>query len=177
MRGSAANDGLLEIVWALGLKASDGFTRWLPSVVVVVAAAASFWLLALAMRVLPAGFVSKFSPRLINTHPALLPLFPGAHAVRDTLAAGVTETGLTVHVIDEGVDTGPALRQACVAIAHGESEDELHERIKQLEKYRVTTFCAPPTIYRFLIKEDFSKYDFSAMQHCTIAGEALNPEV
>ncbi|MFV0432538.1 MAG: phosphoribosylglycinamide formyltransferase [Leucobacter sp.] len=99
------------------------------------------------MRILPAGFVREFSPRIINTHPALLPLFPGAHAVRDALAAGATETGVTVHIIDEGVDTGPVLRQARVEIrrgaggadadgddAGGESEGELHERIKQLER-------------------------------------------
>lgn len=86
------------------------------------------------MRVLPAGFVREFSPRLINTHPALLPLFPGAHAVRDALAAGATETGVTVHIIDEGVDTGPVLRQRAVSILADESEDELHERIKQIER-------------------------------------------
>ncbi|MGJ0202933.1 phosphoribosylglycinamide formyltransferase [Leucobacter sp. gxy201] len=86
------------------------------------------------MRILPAGFVRRFSPRLINTHPALLPLYPGAHAVRDALAAGATETGVTVHVIDEGVDTGPVLRRASVEIARGELEDDLHERIKQLER-------------------------------------------
>jgi len=86
------------------------------------------------MRILPPGFVREFSPRLINTHPALLPLFPGAHAVRDALAAGVSETGVTVHVIDEGVDTGPVLRQASVTILPGETEEQLHERIKQLER-------------------------------------------
>ncbi|GAB2555764.1 formyltransferase family protein [Leucobacter ruminantium] len=86
------------------------------------------------MRILPADFVREFSPRLINTHPALLPLYPGAHAVRDALAAGATETGVTVHVIDEGVDTGPVLRQARVEIIPGEPEEELHERIKQLER-------------------------------------------
>lgn len=86
------------------------------------------------MRILPAGFVSEFSPALINTHPALLPLFPGAHAVRDALAAGATETGVTVHIIDEGVDTGPVLRQATVAVRAGETEAELHERIKQQER-------------------------------------------
>lgn len=94
------------------------------------------WLVVSAglMRILPAGFVREFSPNLINTHPALLPLFPGAHAVRDALAAGATETGVTVHVIDEGVDTGPVLRQARVEVRPGESEAELHERIKQLER-------------------------------------------
>lgn len=86
------------------------------------------------MRILPGGFVREFSPSLINTHPALLPLFPGAHAVRDALAAGATETGVTVHIIDEGVDTGPVLRQARVEIEPGEAEAELHERIKQLER-------------------------------------------
>lgn len=86
------------------------------------------------MRILPPNFVSQFSPKLINTHPALLPLFPGAHAVRDALAAGVSETGATIHVIDEGVDTGPVLRQVRVDIRPGETEDELHERIKELER-------------------------------------------
>ena len=86
------------------------------------------------MRILPAGFVRVFSPRLINTHPALLPLFPGAHAVRDALAAGAAETGVTVHVIDEGVDTGPVLRQARVEILPGDTEEQLHERIKELER-------------------------------------------
>lgn len=86
------------------------------------------------MRILPEAFVRTFSPRLINTHPALLPLYPGAHAVRDALAAGATETGVTVHVIDEGVDTGPVLRQASVSIAPGETADALHERIKQVER-------------------------------------------
>lgn len=86
------------------------------------------------MRILPAGFVREFSPRLINTHPALLPAFPGAHAVRDALAAGAARTGVTVHVIDEGVDTGPVLRQAAVDVRPGETEAELHERIKQLER-------------------------------------------
>lgn len=86
------------------------------------------------MRILPPGFVRSFSPRLINTHPALLPLFPGAHAVRDALAAGATSTGVTVHVIDEGVDTGPVLRQARLRIEPGESESDLHERIKSVER-------------------------------------------
>lgn len=86
------------------------------------------------MRVLPPNFVETFSPRLINTHPSLLPLYPGAHAVRDALAAGATETGVTVHVIDEGVDTGPTLRQERVPITQGETKEELHERIKSVER-------------------------------------------
>jgi phosphoribosylglycinamide formyltransferase-1 len=86
------------------------------------------------MRILPAPVVNALTPNLINTHPALLPLFPGAHAVRDALAAGATETGVTVHIIDEGVDTGPTIRQARVAIEVGDSEAELHERIKVVER-------------------------------------------
>lgn len=86
------------------------------------------------MRLLPAGFVRSFSPRLINTHPALLPLYPGGRAVRDALASGATETGATVHVIDEGIDTGPVLRQRAIPVREGETETELHERIKQVER-------------------------------------------
>ncbi|MTA95271.1 MAG: phosphoribosylglycinamide formyltransferase, partial [Actinobacteria bacterium] len=66
------------------------------------------------MKVLPQTFVSKFSPRIINVHPALLPSFPGAHAVRDALAAGARQTGATIHIVDEGVDTGPVLAQQAV---------------------------------------------------------------
>jgi phosphoribosylglycinamide formyltransferase-1 len=86
------------------------------------------------MRILPVDFVRAFSPNLVNSHPALLPHFPGAHAVRDALAAGAIETGVTVHVIDEGVDTGPIIRQARVEVRPGETEASLHERIKQLER-------------------------------------------
>ena len=86
------------------------------------------------MRILPEAFVEALTPHLINTHPALLPLFPGAHAVRDALAAGATETGVTVHVIDAGVDTGPVIRQSVVDVRPGETEAELHERIKTVER-------------------------------------------
>lgn len=86
------------------------------------------------MRILPASFVKQVSPQIINTHPALLPLYPGAHAVRDALAAGAKETGTTVHIVDEGVDTGPILASRKLEIFEGESADELHERIKQLER-------------------------------------------
>lgn len=86
------------------------------------------------MRILPPVVVDALSPRMINTHPALLPLFPGAHAVRDALAAGATETGVTVHVIDTGVDTGPVIAQESLAVLPGESETALHERIKTIER-------------------------------------------
>lgn len=86
------------------------------------------------MRILPAGFVGLFSPQLINMHPALLPLYPGAHAVRDALADGATVTGATVHIVDEGVDTGPVIDQVEVAITADDTEESLHERIKTVER-------------------------------------------
>jgi phosphoribosylglycinamide formyltransferase 1 len=86
------------------------------------------------MRLLPANVVERFQPRIINTHPAFLPEFPGAHGVRDALAAGVTETGASVIVVDNGVDTGPVLAQERVAIEPGDDEDSLHARIKVVER-------------------------------------------
>ncbi|MBF4635487.1 phosphoribosylglycinamide formyltransferase [Agreia pratensis] len=90
------------------------------------------------MRILPPRVVSALSPFLINTHPALLPAFPGAHAVRDALAAGVSQTGVTVHIVDEGVDTGPVIVQEAVTIEPGDTESELHERIKTIERRLLT---------------------------------------
>lgn len=84
------------------------------------------------MRILPASFVARF--KTINTHPALLPFFPGAHAVRDALAAGAIETGTTVHWVDAGVDTGQVISQRIVPIQVGDTEESLHERIKIEER-------------------------------------------
>lgn len=86
------------------------------------------------MRILGADVVEAFAGRMINTHPALLPSFPGAHAVRDALSYGVKVTGCTVHEIDAGVDTGRIIAQQAVAIEPGETEEELHERIKVVER-------------------------------------------
>lgn len=85
------------------------------------------------MRVLPANFVAALSPNLINLHPSLLPNFPGAHAVRDALAAGATTTGSTVHIVDAGVDTGPVIAQRELPIVPGETEAQLHSRIREVE--------------------------------------------
>ena len=71
---------------------------------------------------------------LLNTHPAYLPEFPGAHAVRDAIEAGVTETGATVIVVDDGVDTGPILAQRRVPLVDGDTESTLHDRIKIVER-------------------------------------------
>lgn len=92
------------------------------------------WLVVSAgfMRILSPDFVNKF--QTINTHPALLPAFPGAHAVADAIAAGVEVTGATVHFVDEGVDTGQIIKQASVEIHKGDTQTELHERIKIEER-------------------------------------------
>ena len=84
------------------------------------------------MRILSPEFVSRFD--CINSHPSLLPAFPGAHAVRDALAAGVTETGCTVHWIDAGIDTGPIIGQIPMPIDPTDSEETLHARIKIAER-------------------------------------------
>jgi formyltetrahydrofolate-dependent phosphoribosylglycinamide formyltransferase len=86
------------------------------------------------MRLLPPRAVAAFAPRLINTHPAYLPEFPGAHGVRDALAAGVTETGASVIVVDTGVDTGAILAQERVPVLPGDDEATLHDRIKPVER-------------------------------------------
>jgi len=86
------------------------------------------------MRVLGATVVDEFEGRIINTHPALLPLFPGAHGVRDALAAGVAVTGTTVHFVDAGVDTGRIIAQAEVPVLDDDTVATLHERIKVEER-------------------------------------------
>ena len=89
------------------------------------------------MKVLPANFVNALSPRIINLHPSLLPEFRGAHAVRDALAAGATKTGATIHIVDEGVDTGRILLQQEVEIPGGISEPDLLERIQVVERQQL----------------------------------------
>ena len=86
------------------------------------------------MRILGPTFLGAYEGRTINTHPSLLPSFPGAHAVRDALRYGVRVTGCTVHLVDAGVDTGPVLAPAAVEVEPGIDEDGLHERIKAVER-------------------------------------------
>lgn len=97
------------------------------------------WLVVSAgfMKILSPSFVTRF--RIINTHPSLLPSFPGAHAVRDTLAAGARESGCTLHYVDSGVDTGAIIAQRTLQISPQESQAELHERIKVLERELIVT--------------------------------------
>jgi phosphoribosylglycinamide formyltransferase-1 len=82
------------------------------------------------MHLLTKPFLDRFPGRIVNVHPSLLPQFPGAHAIDDALAAGVDETGVTIHVVDEGLDTGPVLRQEAVPV---EPRETLVERIHSVE--------------------------------------------
>jgi phosphoribosylglycinamide formyltransferase-1 len=86
------------------------------------------------MRILGPRFLSRFCGRILNTHPALLPAFAGAHGVADALAYGVKVTGCTVHLVDDGTDTGPILAQQPVPVLDGDDEETLHERIKVTER-------------------------------------------
>lgn len=86
------------------------------------------------MRLIGPSVLAAFPGRIINTHPALLPSFPGAHGVRDALAYGVTVTGCTVHFVDAGVDTGEIIAQRAVSVLPDDTESSLHERIKTQER-------------------------------------------
>ena len=115
--------------WSEALR--DEVTRFEPDLVV----SAGF------MRILAPVFVDAFAGRLINLHPSLLPAFPGAHAVRDALAAGVRVTGTTVHHVDHGVDTGRIIAQGSVDIVPSDDEATLHERIKEVERELLPRVC------------------------------------
>ena len=86
------------------------------------------------MKILGREFLSRFMGRIINTHPALLPAFPGAHPVPDALEYGVKVTGCSVHLVDAGTDTGPLLAQEPVPVLDDDDEASLHERIKVVER-------------------------------------------
>lgn len=85
------------------------------------------------MQLLTSSFLERFPDRIVNVHPSLLPAFPGAHPVEDQLAAGVHESGATVHLVDAGIDSGPILAQERVPVLDGDTVETLHERIKQVE--------------------------------------------
>ncbi len=86
------------------------------------------------MKLVGSTFMGKFGGRVVNTHPALSPSFPGMHGPRDALAYGVKITGCTLFVVDEGVDSGPIIAQASVPVLEGDDEESLHERIKTVER-------------------------------------------
>ncbi|MEU5596512.1 phosphoribosylglycinamide formyltransferase [Streptomyces sp. NPDC020298] len=86
------------------------------------------------MKIVGKEFLARYGGRFVNTHPALLPSFPGAHGVRDALAYGARVTGCTVHFVDDGVDTGPIIAQGVVEVRDEDDESALHERIKEVER-------------------------------------------
>jgi phosphoribosylglycinamide formyltransferase-1 len=106
------------------------------------------------MKIVGPAVLDAFDGRLINTHPALLPAFPGAHAVRDALAAGVAVTGTTVHHVDAGVDTGPVIAQREVAVRSDDDEATLHERIKDVERELLVQTVAQLATVRETRKSD-----------------------
>ncbi|WP_026419452.1 MULTISPECIES: phosphoribosylglycinamide formyltransferase [Actinoalloteichus] len=109
------------------------------------------------MKILGPRFLGRFEGRVLNTHPALLPAFPGAHAVADALRYGVKVTGSTVHLVDGGVDTGPIVGQEAVPVLPGDTEDSLHERIK--------------TVERRLLVDTVARL---AREGCTVTGREVN---
>jgi len=113
------------------------------------AAGCQWIVLAGYMRILSAHFVRRFPGRIINIHPAVLPAFPGAHAVEDALAYGVKVSGCTVHLVDEVLDGGPILAQAVVPVQDDDSHDSLHARI-QIQEHRIY----PETLKR-MVTEGF----------------------
>lgn len=86
------------------------------------------------MRLAGRAFLDRFGGRFVNSHPSLLPAFPGAHGVRDALAYGVPVSGCTLHLVDAGLDTGPVVAQRVVEVRPGDDEPGLHERIKEQER-------------------------------------------
>jgi len=119
----------------VSLKDFDDRAAWDAAVTETVAVfSPDLVVLAGFMKLFGATFLGRFGGRIVNTHPALLPSFPGAHGVRDALAYGVKVTGCTVMVVDEGIDTGPILAQASVPVEPDDDESTLHERIKAVER-------------------------------------------
>ena len=120
---------------AVTLEGSQDRRRWNTDLADAVAAhEPDLVVLAGFMRILAPEFLCRFPQRVVNTHPSLLPSFPGAHAVADALAHGVKVSGVTVHLVDEGVDTGPVVAQAAVPVLDGDDEAALQARIQEVER-------------------------------------------
>lgn len=109
------------------------------------------------MKILGQEFLERFGGLTINTHPALLPSFKGAHAVRDALAYGVKVTGSTVHFVDSGVDTGPIIAQKAVPVLPGDTQDSLHERIKQEERKLIVSILRSAQVDHATRKVEFDQ--------------------
>jgi phosphoribosylglycinamide formyltransferase-1 len=105
----------------------DAMAQWLANQGVRLVVLAGY------MHLLTSSFLDRFPGAVVNVHPSLLPHFPGARAVEDQLAAGIEESGATVHLVDEGIDTGAILAQERVPVVAGDTTETLHARIKELE--------------------------------------------
>lgn len=122
-------------VEVVAYQSGDDRAEWNRSLVVAVDKHAPDLVVSAGfMRIVGEEFLARFAGSMINTHPALLPSFPGAHAVEDALAAGVRVTGSTVHLVDAGVDTGQIIAQVPVPVEIGDTAATLHERIKVQER-------------------------------------------
>ncbi len=132
-----APEGLTRPQWDQAL--SEAIASYKPDLVVC----AGF------MRLLGEHVLNQTGDKIINTHPALLPSFPGAHAVRDALAYGVKVTGCTIHIVDAGVDSGPVLAQESVVVYEDDDEESLHSRIKVVEQRLL------PEVVSSLSRNDF----------------------
>lgn len=125
------------------LRAYDDRAAWDAALTAAVAQLRPHLVVAAGfMKILGPAFLAEFGGRVINAHPALLPAFPGAHAVPAALEHGVKLTGSTVHLVDAGLDTGPILAQRAVPVEPGDTEDTLHERIKIVERHLLTEVVA-----------------------------------
>lgn len=134
-----------------------GRDEWNTGVADTIAAFEPDWIVCAGfMRILGDATVQRFAGRIINSHPALLPSFAGAHGVRDALAYGVKITGCTIHLVDAGVDTGPIIVQQAVQVETDDDEDSLHERIKIVERQLLLD-----------IVRDLSRYG------CTVTGRRV----
>ncbi len=115
-------------------KAHTNRTQWNQALLAEIEQTRPDWIVTAGfMRILGPDVIRKFPLRIVNVHPSLLPSFPGVHAPRQALEAGVRVTGCTVHLVDEGVDTGPILAQASVPILAQDNERDLHTRIQAVE--------------------------------------------
>jgi phosphoribosylglycinamide formyltransferase-1 len=128
----AGRAGIATAVFELGDYASreqrdEAMADWLAGHGVELVVCAGY------MHLLTPGFLGRFPQRIVNVHPALLPCFPGTHPIQDALEAGVAETGATVHFVDEGVDTGPVIRQERVPVLPGDTVESVHARVQAVE--------------------------------------------
>ena len=121
-------------VFAMTHRAAGGREAWEEMALAALReAGVDIVVLAGYMRLVGAGLLQSFAGRIVNVHPSLLPQFPGLNAVRQALEAGVEKTGVTVHHVDEGLDTGPLIAQESVDIVPGDTEETLSQRVHALE--------------------------------------------